>query len=70
MPRPSSERAIATRSCARLLDTVPDMLGPGGSESDLRWTSASGDVHHAGAMVLVSNNRYRLGRAVGSASVP
>ena len=53
-----------------LLDTVPDMLGPGGSELDLRWTSASGNVHHAGAVVLVSNNRYRLGRAVGSGTRP
>ena len=53
-----------------LLDTVPDMLGPGGSELDLRWTSPSGHVHHAGAMVLVSNNRYRLGRAVGSGTRP
>ena len=53
-----------------LLDTVPDMLGPGGSELDLRWTSQSGQVHHAGAMVLVSNNRYRLGRAVGSGTRP
>ena len=25
-----------------LLDTVPDMLGPGGSELDLRWTGPSG----------------------------
>ena len=53
-----------------LLDTIPDMLGPGGSELDLRWTSPSGDLHHEGAMVLVSNNRYRLGRAVGSGTRP
>ena len=53
-----------------LLDTVPDMLGPGGGELDLRWTGPGGQVHHAGAMVLVSNNRYRLGRAVGSGTRP
>ena len=53
-----------------LLDTVPDMLGPGGSELDLRWTGPGGQLHHAGAMVLVSNNRYRLGRAVGSGTRP
>ena len=53
-----------------LLDTVPDTLGLGGSERDLRWTSPSGDVHHSGAMVLVSNNCYRLGRAVGSGTRP
>ena len=53
-----------------ILDTVPDMLGPGGSELDLRWTGPGGQTHHAGAMVLVSNNRYRLGRAVGSGTRP
>ncbi len=53
-----------------LLDTVPDLLGPDGGELDLRWTGPSGHVHDAGAMVLVSNNRYRLGRAVGSGTRP
>jgi diacylglycerol kinase family enzyme len=53
-----------------LLDTAPDMLGPGSSELDLRWTGPGGSTHHAGAMVLVSNNCYRLGRAVGSGTRP
>ena len=53
-----------------LLDTVPDVMGPGGGGLDLRWTGPGGQVHHAGAMVLVSNNRYRLGRAVGSGTRP
>ena len=53
-----------------LLDTVPDVLGPDGGELDLRWTGPGGQAHHAGAMVLVSNNRYRLGRAVGSGTRP
>jgi diacylglycerol kinase family enzyme len=53
-----------------LLDTVPDTLGPHGGELDLRWTGPGGSTHHAGAMVLVSNNRYRLGRAVGSGTRP
>jgi diacylglycerol kinase family enzyme len=53
-----------------LLDTVPDALGPGGSELDMRWTGPGGDVHRGGAAVLVSNNRYRLGRAVGSGTRP
>ena len=39
-------------------------------ELDLRWTGPGGQTHHAGAMVLVSNNRYRLGRAVGSGTRP
>ena len=54
-----------------LLDTVPDVLGDeGGGKLDLRWTGPGGHAHHSGAMVLVSNNRYRLGRAVGSGTRP
>jgi len=53
-----------------VLDTVPDVLGPGGSGIDMRWTGPGGHEHHAGAAVLVSNNRYRLGRAVGSGTRP
>ena len=54
-----------------LLDTVPDVLGPdGGDDHDLRWTGPGGHSHHSGGAVLVSNNRYRLGRAVGSGTRP
>ncbi|MEV6272218.1 diacylglycerol kinase family protein [Kribbella sp. NPDC051936] len=53
-----------------LLDTVPDALGAGGSELDMRWTGPGGDGHRGGVAVLVSNNRYRLGRAVGSGTRP
>jgi diacylglycerol kinase family enzyme len=53
-----------------LLDTVPDVLGPDGGELGLRWTGPGGHSHVAGAAVLVSNNRYRLGRAVGSGTRP
>jgi diacylglycerol kinase family enzyme len=53
-----------------LLDTVPDALGTTGSQLDMRWTGPGGDGHRGGAAVLVSNNRYRLGRAVGSGTRP
>jgi diacylglycerol kinase family enzyme len=53
-----------------LLDTAPDALGPGSSELDMRWTGPGGHEHRGGAAVLVSNNRYRLGRAVGSGTRP
>jgi diacylglycerol kinase family enzyme len=53
-----------------LLDTVPDALGPAGSDVDMRWTGPGGHAHRGGAAVLVSNNRYRLGRAVGSGTRP
>ena len=53
-----------------LLDTVPDVLGPGGDALDMRWSGPGGHEHHGGAAVLVSNNRYRLGHAVGSGTRP
>ena len=53
-----------------LLDTVPDVLGPGGGELDMRWSGPGGHDHSGGAAVLVSNNRYRLGRGVGSGTRP
>jgi len=53
-----------------LLDTVPDALGPDGADPDLRWTGPGGHEHRAGAAILVSNNRYRLGRAIGSGTRP
>jgi diacylglycerol kinase family enzyme len=52
-----------------LLDTIPDVLGPDG-ELDLAWHGPGGHEHHSGAAVLVSNNRYRLGTAVGSGTRP
>ena len=53
-----------------LLDTVPDVIGPDGGELDLRWTGPGGHAHRSGAAVLVSNNCYRLGRAIGSGTRP
>ncbi len=53
-----------------LLDTAPTALAPTGPELDLRWTSPDGTAHPSAAIVLVSNNPYRLGRAVGSGTRP
>jgi diacylglycerol kinase family enzyme len=53
-----------------LLDTLPAVLGPDGSGLDLRWTGPGGHAHRSGAAILVSNNRYRLGRAIGSGTRP
>jgi hypothetical protein len=52
-----------------LLDTVPDVVGSG-DKLDLAWNGPGGQEHRSGAAVLVSNNRYRLGRAVGSGTRP
>ncbi len=53
-----------------ILDTLPDALGPEGEGLDLRWSGPGGHEHSSGAAILVSNNRYRLGKAVGSGTRP
>ena len=53
-----------------LLDTIPDALGPAGTGLDLRWSGPGGQEHSGGAVIMVSNNRYRLGRTVGSGTRP
>ena len=53
-----------------ILDTLPEVLGPEGKGLDLRWTGPEGHEHSSGAAILVSNNRYRLGRVVGSGTRP
>jgi len=53
-----------------LLDTVPDTIGPQGEGVGLHFADADGHEAQAGAVVLVSNNRYRLGKAIGSGTRP
>jgi diacylglycerol kinase family enzyme len=53
-----------------ILGTLPEVLGPEGAGLDLRWTGPGGSEHSAGAAILVSNNRYRLGNAIGSGTRP
>ena len=52
-----------------LLDTVPDVLGSD-QKLDLAYRGPGGSEHRSGAAILVSNNRYRLGTAVGSGTRP
>lgn len=51
-----------------LANAVPDALGPDADPPHLRWHGRGGD--DSGVAVLVSNNRYRLGRALGSGTRP
>ena len=51
-----------------LLETVPDVLGPDAAPPALRWTGPRGT--ESGAAILVSNNPYRLGHALGSGTRP
>jgi hypothetical protein len=49
---------------------LPEVLGTEGPGLDLHWIGPGGSAHSAGAAILVSNHRYRLGRAVGSGTRP
>jgi diacylglycerol kinase family enzyme len=51
-----------------LLDSVPDAVGPGAQAPSLRWRAAGGE--ESAVAILVSNNAYRLGRAIGSGTRP
>ena len=55
-----------------ILDTAPDVLGsqPSGPTSELGWRGEDGTAHESAAVILVSNNTYRLGRPVGSGTRP
>jgi diacylglycerol kinase family enzyme len=53
-----------------LLDTIPEVAGPSGHAPPLRWTTPEGLSHEGGVALLVSNNPYRLGHAVGSGTRP
>jgi diacylglycerol kinase family enzyme len=53
-----------------LLDTVPDVLRSDGESRGLSWTGEDGRERGANATILVSNNPYRFGRAIGSGTRP
>ncbi len=53
-----------------IAETVPNVLGPQGDGLDLHWTGPDGRTQSTNAVVLVSNDPYRLGRALGSGTRP
>jgi diacylglycerol kinase family enzyme len=54
-----------------LLDTVPDVIGTTSTAaSELRWVGPDGTTHGSTAVLLVSNNPYRVGTLIGSGTRP
>ncbi len=53
-----------------LLDTLAETLGPEGEAAELRWCADNGEARTSTALILVSNNAYRLGPTVGSGTRP
>ncbi|HUO69751.1 MAG TPA: diacylglycerol kinase family protein, partial [Solirubrobacteraceae bacterium] len=51
-----------------LLDTVPSALGPEAETPKLHWEGPEGT--QSAVAILISNNQYRLGRALGSGTRP
>ncbi|HEY6099143.1 MAG TPA: diacylglycerol kinase family protein [Anaeromyxobacter sp.] len=48
-----------------VIETVPDVLGPG-RKPDLRWRGPDGNEHEGAVAIVVSNDRYRFERPVGT----
>jgi diacylglycerol kinase family enzyme len=53
-----------------LLETLADTLGPDGEPAELRWLDPEGGERRSTALILVSNNAYRLGPTLGSGTRP
>ncbi|HSS33727.1 MAG TPA: diacylglycerol kinase family protein [Solirubrobacterales bacterium] len=53
-----------------LLDTLTNSLGPEGKAAELRWRDEDGAEQVSTALILVSNNAYRLGPTIGSGTRP
>ena len=53
-----------------LLETGAEMLDPDEPGQEVSWKSPSGREHTSAAAILVSNNQYRLGGALGSGTRP
>lgn len=51
------------------LETIPEVLGPAARPA-LRWRGPTGEEHTGAAALVISNNRYRLGGALGDPSRP
>jgi diacylglycerol kinase family enzyme len=51
-----------------ILDAVPDAAGPTAKAPNLRWHAPDGE--QSAVAILVSNNAYRLGHALGSGTRP
>jgi diacylglycerol kinase family enzyme len=56
------------RKIGTALELLPTMLGPGAVPVDLRFTGPDGTEHESAHLIMVSNNKYELGRAEGFGS--
>ena len=60
--------AYRDRKMGTALELLPQMLGPGAAPFDLQFTGPDGTEHLSAHLIMVSNDRYELGRAEGFGS--
>ncbi len=53
-----------------LLETIPEVAAPAADAIPMTWRDPDGETHTGGLALLISNNPYRLGRAVASGTRP
>ena len=68
--RSGPTRRLSRREAAHAARHRARRVRPNGGDLGLRWSGPGGHAHDSGVAVLASNNRYRLGRAVGSGTRP
>jgi diacylglycerol kinase family enzyme len=60
--------AYRDRKVGTAMELLPSMLGPDATPFDLRFTGPDGTEHPSAHLILISNDRYELGRAEGFGS--
>ena len=60
--------AYRSRKVATALELLPVMLGPDAAPFDLQFTGPDGTEHVSAHLIMVSNDRYELGRGDGFGS--
>jgi diacylglycerol kinase family enzyme len=65
-----SQDAYRESKLRTLLETLTETLGPDAEAGELRWSDPEGTEQHSTALILVSNNPYRLGPTLGSGTRP
>jgi hypothetical protein len=61
------QEGYRTAKIRTLLGTMPLSMADSGASHDLRWITPGGRTLHGAAVILVSNNQYRLSGAAGAA---
>ncbi|MBS1878228.1 MAG: diacylglycerol kinase [Actinobacteria bacterium] len=65
-----SQEGYRAAKLRTLLDTLSTTLGPDGDPRQLRWRADDGQPQTSEALILISNNPYRLGPTLGSGTRP